>query len=290
MIKVNIIEMRHDGLIFEALTMGSGPCVLFLHGFPDTHQTWAKQLEALSEAGYRCVAPVMRGYQAKCQSKQATYSVLDLAGDVLAWVDELQEEKVHLVGHDWGAIAAYAAANLYPDRFHSVTTLAIPHLSGLSRSMRKYPKQYLNSAYTQFFRIPLIPEWLISRNNFSFLEYIWRRWSPAWDCPDAIMSPTKSAFKEPGVVESSLAYYRAFFGAGRERSEAASVGPIDVPLMALFGQNDGCMDARMFESMQSSELFKAGLLMKQLEGAGHFMHLEKPQEVSRALLGWIGQH
>lgn len=287
---MDTLTLQHQGLALESITEGSGPCVLFLHGFPDTNQTWQAQIQALSNAGYRCVAPVMRGYQTQSQSKHASYFVADLAGDVLAWIDELQEEKVHLVGHDWGAIAAYAAANLYPDRFHSVTTLAIPHLAGLNQSMRKYPKQYLNSAYIQFFRIPLVAEWALRRNNFALIERLWQRWSPNWNYPEATMTALKASFQQEGVVEASLGYYRALFAAGKESSQAASTGAINVPVMTLCGENDGCMDARMFENMESSHKFKRGLLVKTIKDAGHFMHLEKPDEINTALIEWISSH
>lgn len=287
---MNTITLQHQGLVLEALTEGSGPCVLFLHGFPDTNQTWQHQVQALSNAGYRCVAPVMRGYQTQSQSEQSSYFVADLAGDVLAWIDELEEEKVHLVGHDWGAIAAYAAANLYPDRFHSVTTLAIPHLAGLNQSMRKYPKQYLNSVYIQFFRIPFVAEWALRRNNFALIERLWNRWSPNWTYPNAVMEQTKTTFQQGGVVEASLAYYRALFSEGKESSQAASTGAINVPVMTLFSENDGCMDARMFEDMEASSKFKRGLIVKKINDAGHFMHLEKPDEINTLLLEWINSH
>jgi len=106
---IETIDLSHDTLHFTAFTKGHGPIVFLLHGFPDTALTFRHQIEGLSNAGYRCVAPMMRGYEPGSQPADHDYAIETIAADVVAWADELGADRFHLVGHDWGAVAAYIA-------------------------------------------------------------------------------------------------------------------------------------------------------------------------------------
>lgn len=134
--------LHANGLRFTALTQGKGTVVLCLHGFPDNRRSFRFQLPALAEAGFRAVAPTLRGYEPSAQPADADYHIVRMAEDVVGWIDDLDQERVHLVGHDWGAVIGYAAAALAPKRLHSLTTLAIPHPGRLREDgIRKLPSQ-----------------------------------------------------------------------------------------------------------------------------------------------------
>ena len=126
------MRLANGQLSFSALTAGfdvnaGRPLVLCLHGFPDNADTYRFQMPALAAAGYRVVAPMLRGYEPSSQPADGDYSLSSLAQDVIAWLDDLGEDRVYLVGHDWGAAISYVAAALAPERFLSIATIAVPH-------------------------------------------------------------------------------------------------------------------------------------------------------------------
>lgn len=282
-----------NGLEFSAIEQGEGEPVLCLHGFPDHARSWRHQLPAFAEAGYRAVAPMLRGYEPSSQPEDGDYHVVRMAEDVIGWLDDLGAEKCHLVGHDWGAIISYASAALAPERFHSVSTLAVPHLRRMPQGLRKDPRQVLNSWYMLFFQLRLVSDYIVEFNDFAFIEKLWRDWSPGWDFPRDEMEALKNTFRAEGVKHAALGYYRAFFdavsGAARETRKLTSA-KIHVPTLAMTGATDGCMDTILYDLVMREEDFPAGLQVVRVSGAGHFLHQEKPAEVNKFLLEWVREH
>jgi pimeloyl-ACP methyl ester carboxylesterase len=288
---VDPIKLHANGLSFTALSQGSGPVVLCLHGFPDHPRSFRFQLEALAAAGFRAIAPTLRGYEPSSQPADGDYHIVRMAEDVVGWVDDLGSERVHLVGHDWGAVISYAAAVLAPDRFHTLTTLAIPHPGRLQREgLRKLPSQLRKSWYMMFFQLRGVAERVIEARDWAFIEKLWRDWSPGWALPSDELASVKRCLAQPGVKQAALAYYRSMFA---RRSQAARqtasllASEIPLPTLALTGALDGCMDTRLHDLVMREEDFPAGLEVVRLAGAGHFLHQEKPQEVNRIVLGWL---
>ena len=118
----------HNGpLRFSAISLGTGPLVLCLHGFPDNANSYREQLPVLANAGYRVVAVTMRGYEPGSQPAENDYSLSSIANDIIGFVEELGERQAHLVGHDWGAAVTYMAGAMAPEKFASLTTMAVPH-------------------------------------------------------------------------------------------------------------------------------------------------------------------
>lgn len=123
------VEVDVNGAPFHVIEQGSGPAVLFCHGFPDTAETWRSQMRAVADAGYRAVALDMRGYgRSHAPADPGLYTSLHIAGDLVGVLDALGIESAVLVGHDWGADHAYRAALMRPDRFRAVVSLSIPYL------------------------------------------------------------------------------------------------------------------------------------------------------------------
>jgi pimeloyl-ACP methyl ester carboxylesterase len=285
--------LHANGLKFSALEMGEGPeVVLCLHGFPDHARSFREQLPVLAEAGYRVLVPTLRGYEPSSQPREGGYHLVQLAEDVLGWMDGLGVRKAHLVGHDWGALMGYTVTALAPERFHSLVTLAVPHPRDAVASLFTDPKQLRNSWYSFFFQLRVVSDVALRWNDFQFIEKLWRDWSPGWTWPAEEMEALKRTFRQPGVARAALGYYRDFFrlwSPTNWRTQKILSAPVGVPTLALTGERDGCIDTRGFERMKPAT-FARGLRVDRIANAGHFLHQEKPAEVNQLLLEWFGQH
>lgn len=264
---------------------------LCLHGFPDHMRSFRFQLPALAAAGYRAVAPCLRGYEPSSQPADGDYHIVRMAEDAVAQVDALGSEPVHLIGHDWGAVIGYAAAVLAPDRFLSLTTLAIPHPGRMQRDgLRAVPSQLRKSWYMLFFQLRGLADHVLERNDWAFVGRLWRDWSPGWPIPEDELRIVVQGLAQPGVKRAALGYYRAMFGfAGRAARDTRRLlgSPIPVPTLALTGARDGCMDTRLHDVAVLDEDFPAGVEKLRIQDAGHFLHQEKPEEVNRRIVDWL---
>lgn len=287
---ITTIHLRHGALRFTARAAGAGPLVLLLHGFPDSEHSFDAQLPALAAAGYRAVAPRLRGYEPSSQPADDNYHAVRMAEDVLAWIDEAGEQRVHLIGHDWGAIIAQAAVALAPDRFFSLAILAVPRLIPFGKLVRSDRAQFRRSLYGLFFQWRGIADRYVSLRKYRFLERLWRRWSPGWAIPACSLARMKAVFAEPGVVRAALSYYR------QSRDHASPAGhrtaqllrkPLRVPTLGLYGAEDGCIGADIFKKAMPPTDFTAGLRLEKIDGAGHFFHRERPDAVNAILIDWL---
>ncbi len=288
------ITLRANGLEFTATSYGEGPIVLCLHGFPDHRNTYRHQFEAFAQAGYRSVAPALRGFEPSSQPADRDYHVVRMAEDVMGWIDALGAQQVHLLGHDWGAIIAYTAAAMAPERFFSLSTLAIPHPGSLLRhqALRRLPRQFRRSWYIFFFQLPWLPEYVLSRQSWSFVETLWRQWSPGWTPPRREIEAVKRVLAQPGVKSATLAYYRSLkhVGSAARKTLALQFAPLRVPTLAITGALDGCMDTALFDLAMEEVDFPAGLSVSRIDDAGHFLHQECPSKINSELISWFDRH
>jgi pimeloyl-ACP methyl ester carboxylesterase len=255
-----------NGLRFAYLSEGSGPLVLLLHGFPDTAHSWDRVMPEVARAGFRVVAPFMRGYHPTEIPKDGAYDGDTLGRDVLALIEALGEQQAIVVGHDWGALAAYTAASLGPEHVRLLITIAVPHPGSV------LPTPQMLWAVRHFFPLRRKSSGKTVRaNNFAYIDKLWRRWSPAWrDLPADETARVKEAFAQPGVVEAACGYYAAL----SPKVPPSLRAKITVPAVAFAGMNDNVAPSA-FERARRS--FAASYEVVQVPG-GHFMHREHPTE------------
>jgi pimeloyl-ACP methyl ester carboxylesterase len=269
-----------------------GPLALCLHGFPDHAPTYEALLSDLAAAGFHAVAPWLRGYAPTALAPNGNYQVGSLALDAVALADALSasESDAVLVGHDWGAIAGYTACGYAPTRFRKLVTMAVPHVTAFAPHFLN-PAQLKRSWYTFFFQQPLA-DIAVPADDFAFIDLLWRDWSPGYVPPASFMRALKDTFAAPGCIDAAIGYYRATFGTtppdpALAELQAKGGGEIPVPTLYLHGRDDGCMGVEGVVADEQRPFFPAGLDLEIVPGAGHFLHLERPEVVNPRVVAFL---
>jgi pimeloyl-ACP methyl ester carboxylesterase len=280
-----------NGVDFAYLCAGpeDGPLVLCLHGFPDHAPSFTPLLADLALAGYRAVAPWMRGYHPTSLAPDGRYQSAVLALDALALVEALSPDgTAALVGHDWGALAASGAAILAPSRVRRLVSMALPHPAVVGATLTGDWEQRKRSWYMWFFQLAVLPELVIPGDDWAFIERLWREWSPGHTPDPDSMAALKQTLAAPGSLEAALGYYRQTIDFARQADELASVqvdvssGTIEVPALFLMGGDDGCFAPD--RSGATLEHCSAEARVEILDGVGHFLHVEAPERVNAVVL------
>ena len=278
-----------NGIDFHYLEMGEGPLALCFHGFPDHAYSFRHLLPDLAEAGFRAVAPFMRGYAPTQAPKDGKYQAVLMCRDVLGIIDALGAENAYLIGNDWGAGAVTGATVLAPEKVNKLVTIA----SG--RADRELQRTYLHLRGTwhgYFFQMPFAEE-VVAHNDYAFVEDWWRDASPEWDIPAYALESIRETFRKPGVVQAALSYYRARYRpelqdpAAKEDEDRVAAGPVTVPTLALHGTRDRPKRLDGFESENMDRYFTGGLEKVIIPGTGHFMHQEKPEEINPLIVNFL---
>jgi pimeloyl-ACP methyl ester carboxylesterase len=189
-----------NGVMFHYLEAGRGPLVLCLHGFPDNAYTYSELVPALAEAGFHGVAPFMRGYAPTAPSPDGRYQSVLLAQDAIALRNALGSQQAFLVGHDWGAAAAYGAAALAPDGFERLVSIGAAHPAAVRGQLESSYERHKGIWHAYFFQMPFA-EQVVAVNDFAFLEQWWRDASPEYD-PAAVIERVKVTFRQPGALSA----------------------------------------------------------------------------------------
>jgi pimeloyl-ACP methyl ester carboxylesterase len=277
MAAVHTKTVTANGLEFAYLEEGEGPLVLLLHGFPDTAHSWDAVLPRVADQGFRVVAPFMRGYYPSEIPSDGPFDSDTLGRDALALIESLDEDKAILVGHDWGASAAYSAAGIDSSKLSLLVTMAIPHPA----SLRPTPKLLWNMRHFLTLRRRGAAA-RVRKDDFAMIDTLVRRWSPEWDVPASETKAVKRAFREPGCLEAALGYYRA---AG-VRLPAGQRNKVDVPGVAFAGLHDVIAPR---EYGRARNRYTKSYEIVQVPG-GHFMHREHPIEFIDEFLAVLRAH
>ncbi len=282
--------MAANGTEFACFEAGpaDGPLALCLHGFPDTAHTWRHLLPRLAGAGFRAVAPNMRGYAPTPVPADGRFDTGTLALDACALHDALDGgEDAVIIGHDWGAFATYGAAALEPGRWRRVVAAAVAPQASMADGFFSFD-QLRRSWYVFFFQTPLA-EYAVALDDYAFIDRLWADWSPGFDGSwDA--ARVKEALATPESLSAAIGYYRAMFAgppddpaAAAAQAAAGTVAP--QPTLYLHGADDGCMGLDTIGPV--AEFLAPGSEVVVVGGAGHFLHVERPDEVNDHIVRFL---
>jgi pimeloyl-ACP methyl ester carboxylesterase len=274
---------------FAYLEAGSGPLALCLHGFPDSAHTWRHLLPALADAGFRAVAPFLRGYAPTSIPADGRYQTAVLGLDAIALHEALGGDgDAVIVGHDWGAMATYIAAVHDPARWRRVVTMAVPPAGSVAGGFLTY-RQLRRSWYMFFFQHGLA-DVVVGMNDLEFVDALWADWSPGYDASEDLPH-VKDALRDPAHLAAAIGYYRATLGGvgvDPALDEVQNQGnlPTPQPTLYLHGRDDGCMGVEVAETA-TAFLTAEGSRMEVVDEAGHFLHLERPDVVNRLVVDFV---
>jgi pimeloyl-ACP methyl ester carboxylesterase len=283
-------DISANGVRLHIAEAGTGPLVLLLHGYPQFWWTWRAQLTSLAAAGFRAVAPDLRGYGASDKPPRG-YDLPTLSADIAALVRALGEREATVVGHDWGALLGWTMAALHPRTVRRLAVLSMAHPRRLRAGMAD-PKQRRASRYALRYQLPRLPERMLTRADDDPVAELRQRWSgPAWtrtaDFAEAV-DRYRSAARIPQAAYGAMEYYR---WAGRSqlrpdglRYARRMAAPITAPTLQLHGALDPCV---LVSTARGSDRYVAGAYeWRELPGIGHFPQEEAPDTVSDAIAGW----
>jgi len=263
------------------------PLVVVLHGFPDSAYSYSALAQRLAEAGYHAVVPFLRGYGPSEIPDDGDYSVLALGRDVIALLEHFGVGRAALVGHDWGALAAYAATALRPDRISGLVAFGVPHPRRLL--LRPSLAQLTALDYAFKFQWPFWAERRVRMNGFAWLIELAKSWSPDWNPPETFVAALRAQFADPARLKAALGYFRAIPGLLFTRNAwQFLLHPIQVPTRVIRGASDACMLPSSFD--ESEHLFGADYELKTMPDVGHFMVQEAPDDFAALVLEFLHRY
>ncbi len=261
-----------NGVELHYVEAGSGPLVVLLHGFPEFWYSWRNQITALANAGFRVVAPDLRGYNESSKPEAiADYRPTTIAADIAALIESLGAPCV-LAGHDWGGLAAWTVAMTRPELLRKLVILNMPHPVPLSRELRRSMQQKLRLAYQLFLQPPRLPE-LLMRPILPLLMRTAGRFT------SAEIAEYKRAWARPGARRAMANYYRAVRRYGGEIRKI--IRPIEMPVLMIWGENDPVF---MRATTEDFDEYVTNLHIVRIAGAGHFVQTDEPALVSDLII------
>lgn len=281
-----LMDQYHRGeFVFDVTDSGpaDGPVVVLLHGFPQQNTSWAQIAPLLTARGFRCLAPNQRGYSPGARpTRRSDYRSAELVEDTLALIDASGADRVHLVGHDWGAAVAWGVAAGAPERLASLSALSVPHPMAFVRSMLT-SRQGLASWYMYVNQLPWVPERLMlgrdGRGRAIAKSLIRSGLTPQAAERDA------RAMTETGALTAALNWYRAMPLNG---SGLRAADKITVPTLYVWSDRDIAITAK--PARDTANYVSGPYRFETLHGASHWLPEEKPTEIADMLLQWFATH
>jgi pimeloyl-ACP methyl ester carboxylesterase len=277
--------VRANGLRFRTMVDGpaDGEMVLLLHGFPEGAESWSKQVDALAKAGLLAVAPDLRGYGlSDAPEGTDAYAIGHLVDDVAGIIKAFGRSEAHVAGHDWGAIVAWFFAARHPEMTKSLTALSVAHPAALAEASRVDDDQRERSQYVRLFLIEGKAEHVLADEEYRRLRAMFSLGPSPDAVPHTVVDHFVRSLSRPGRLTAALNYYRANLGAGGGAWAALTQEvKITMPTTLLWGDEDPALGRRAVEA--TAEHIDGPYTLEVLEGAGHWLQFERPDEVSRSL-------
>jgi pimeloyl-ACP methyl ester carboxylesterase len=266
------LMVEANGIRIHATMTGQGPVVLLLHGFPDTHIVWRKQVPVLASAGFRVLAPDLRGYgRTDAPPYIQDYTLDKLRADVLGLLDALKIDKVQLVGHDWGGLIGWQLAALAPERIERLVALSTGHPSAIAHAGIL---QHLRMAYVPLFCLPGIAEHTLRAADwFAMRQFtgepgqceLWKR-----------------DLDPPGRLTAALNYYRA----NLKLALPQSLPRVKIPVMGIWSDRDPALGEKQMRD--SAHYVDGEFRFERIRDADHWLQLTAYERVNALLLEFLG--
>ncbi|MEE2903542.1 MAG: alpha/beta hydrolase [Myxococcota bacterium] len=256
-----------------------GTPIIFLHGFPEYWAGWKNQIPAFAEAGYRVIVPDQRGYNLSDKPKSVQdYDIDLLALDIVGLIDHFGHEKIHLVGHDWGAAVAWWLGVHHPERFHKIGILNVPHLAVMRRHMFTSVRQALKSWYIFFFQVPRLPEQIFIRKKGQAGLDMLRTTSNPGSFSEQELEGYANSWNQPGCATGMINWYRAMMKRAAQKQNKERVS---VPVQIIWGTKDHALGHEMAEpSLRYCDDGK----LEMIDRATHWVQHDAADDVNRLLL------
>lgn len=273
----------NDGVRIHYVTMGQGPLVVLIHGFPEFWYSWRNQMPALAEQ-FQVVAVDLRGYNLSDKPKGVEmYATHRLVSDIAAVIEQMQgrarnhsdeEGQAVVVGHDWGGSIAWAVAMLRPDLVERLIICNLPHPMGMGRELANNPQQQENSQYARNFQQEGYHETMTPE---SLSEWI----------TDEAAKPHYLKAYQRSDIEAMLNYYKANYPKEPYTEPEPTMPKVQCPVLMIHGLNDWALLPGGLNN--TWEWLEKDLTMITLPGAGHFVHQDAPDFVTNAMLMWLNR-
>jgi pimeloyl-ACP methyl ester carboxylesterase len=268
------VRVDVNGTGIEAEVTGDGPAVLLVHGWPDTHEMWRGVVPGLVDAGFRTVAPDLRGFGASDRPADVdAYAIPYLVGDVLGVLDHLGVERAHVVGHDFGSAIAWALAAFAPERVDHLAVLSVGHPTAFVGAGFE---QRERSWYVLLFQFAGVAETWLSANDFANFRALFGH-------PDA--DEVAARLADPDAITASLNLYRANLPPEALVTEGIAVPPVEAPTLGIWSSGDRHLTEAQMKG--SGEQVRGGWRYERFDGIGHWIPLQEPEALTQLLVDFF---
>jgi len=264
-----------DGVSLAVHVEGEGTPVVLLHGFPDSSYLWRKQAPALADAGFRVVAPDLRGFGESDRPQEVDgYRITTLAADVVAILDALGIVRAHVVGHDWGAALAWVLAGLHPDRVDRLVAMSVGHPNtARDASVEQREKSW----YVLWFQFEGLAEEVLPRDDWKLLR--------EWIRGNGDLERYVQDLARPGALRAGLNWYRANLPPQRELRPRRELPRVAASTLGLWSSGDDYLvESRM---LRSADYVDGGWRYERIDGASHWLQLDAPERVNDLLVDFL---
>lgn len=263
-----------NGLDFNVIDEGDGTPVLLLHGFPDRGEMWRSQIDAMTAAGYRAIAPDLRGFgDTDAPEGVERYGLLDLVADATGIMDALEIPKAHVVGHDWGSALGWVTATFAPDRVDKLVAVSVGHPSAFASAG---PEQRQRSWYMLAFQFVGVAEELVAKDDYAFFT----QWGE-----DGAFDRWRADLSRPGRLTAALNWYRANVPPESLVSPPMELPPVSMPVMGVWSDGDGALTEAQ---MANSAKHVAGeFRFERLAGVSHWIPTSAADQLNALLLDFF---
>jgi pimeloyl-ACP methyl ester carboxylesterase len=268
-------RIQGDGVELAVVDEGSGPPVLLIHGFPDSSHLWRHQIRALVGAGFRAIAPDLRGYgNSDRPAEVEAYGVGKSVADMVAVLDALEVERAHVVAHDWGAAVGWALAGFVGERVDRFAVLSVGHPNALRQPSIE---QRERSWYPLLFQFEGTAEELLRHDDWR----LFREWTRG----DGDLDRHLADLACPGALTAALNWYRASWRPDAELRDRTPFPSVAADTLGIWSSGDNYL---LEDQMVASAEYVVGeWRYERIEGASHWMQVDAPDRLNELILEWL---